>query len=113
MSVPEKKEAGNRGLGRPKGSRNKVTMMKLAAESAVRENNLDRMVEVCRLIIDQALEGDAASQKLIWQSVVSNGISEESSGSEKVTITVNAAQQQPPATIIEHPAQESIDETVK
>ena len=82
---------GERKAGRQKGSKNKVTLLKLAVEEAVRDNNRDRMVEVCNLIIDQALDGDTASQKLVWNSVVSNGTSDEVAAKEKVTISINAA----------------------
>ena len=77
-------------MGRPKGSRNKVTLLKLIAEEAVRDRNATKIMEVCNLIVDQALEGDRTSQKLVWQSVVSNGIAEERSAVEKVEIKIGS-----------------------
>ena len=85
--------------GRQKGSRNKVTILKLMAEQAVRENNATKILEVCNLIVDQALEGDKASQKLVWQSVVSNGLPEESKGTEKVEIRIGATAEPTEVTI--------------
>lgn len=87
--------------GRPKGSRNKVTLMKLMAEDAVRSQNESKMLEVCSLIVDQALEGDKASQKLVWQSVVSNGVSDDKDAKEKVEITIGHIPKPQEVTIIE------------
>ena len=82
---------GERKAGRQKGTKNKITLLKLAVEESVRDRNRERMIEVCNTIIDQALDGDRASQKLVWQSVVSNGVSDEVAAKEKVTISINAA----------------------
>jgi hypothetical protein len=82
------REAGK--PGRKRGSKNKVTILKLIAEEAVRTNNAAKIMEVCNLIVDQALEGDKTSQKLVWQSVVSNGISEDKVVAEKVEIRIGA-----------------------
>lgn len=99
--------SGNK-MGRPKGSKNKITLMKLMAEEAVREQNSTRMLEVCAMIVDQALEGDKPSQKLIWQSVVSNGVSEEKGAAEKVKIEISGMEQPKAVTVIENPPQEEV-----
>ena len=79
-------------LGRPKGSRNKVTLIKLIAEQAVRENNEADMVEVCKMVIQDALEGDRHMRKLVWEAVVTKAPSAESStGREKVEIIINSS----------------------
>lgn len=57
--------------GRPKGSKNKITLIKLMAEESVRSRNLDKMLEVCEAIITDALAGDRDCRKLVWQSVMS------------------------------------------
>jgi hypothetical protein len=58
-------------LGRPKGSKNKITLLKLMTEEAVRAGEQDKMLEVCKLIIDDALKGDFDCRKLVWQSIMS------------------------------------------
>jgi hypothetical protein len=68
--------------GRPKGSRNKITLIKLMAEEAVRDRNLDKMLQVCQQIIDDALDGDFNSRKLVWQSVMSKSGTDPSTSSE-------------------------------
>ena len=74
--------------GRKAGSKNRVTVLKLLAEEAIRSNNATKILEVCNLIVDQALQGDKPSQKLVWQSVVSNGVSEDTAKNEKVEIKI-------------------------
>jgi len=58
-------------LGRPKGSKNIVTIQKLMVEEAFRADLSDDMSKVLALVVMQALEGDKASQKLIWDANVS------------------------------------------
>ena len=83
--------SGNK-LGRPKGSRNKITLVKLMAEQAVREDNHEDMLEVCKLVIEDALEGDRHMRKLVWESIVTKAPSESSSsGKEKVEIIINSS----------------------
>ena len=74
--------------GRKAGSKNRVTVLKLLAEEAIRSNNATKILEVCNLIVDQALAGDKPSQKLVWQSVVSNGVTEDKATAEKVEIKI-------------------------
>tara|TARA_R110000751_G_scaffold13723_1_gene45750 strand:+ start:565 stop:909 length:345 start_codon:yes stop_codon:yes gene_type:complete len=85
------KASGNP-VGRPKGSRNKITLAKLVAEEAVRSGNMEDMVEVCRLVVQDALEGDFRYRKLIWESVVTKAPSEATStGKDKVEIVINSS----------------------
>lgn len=75
--------------GRPKGSKNRVTLLKLMAEEAVREDNSDDMLKVARLVIDQAMEGDSRSQKLVWDAIVSKGTTDDRAvAKEKVEINI-------------------------
>lgn len=82
--------------GRPKGSRNKITLMKLMAEEAVRENNADKMLEVCKIIIENAIEGDKDSQKLVWSAVMSkSNLDVEKAQGDKVQITIGRVESAP------------------
>jgi hypothetical protein len=75
--------------GRPKGSKNRVTLLKLMAEESIREDNTDQMMNVARLVIAQALDGDTKSQKLVWDSVMSKGTADEKTQArEKVEINI-------------------------
>lgn len=92
--MPEPKElaranANRVRTGRPKGSRNKITLIKLMAEEAVRDRNLDKMLQVCQDIIEDALAGDFNSRKLVWQSVMSkSGVDPSTSSESAPTIVI-------------------------
>lgn len=93
-------------VGRPKGSKNKITLLKLAGEEAVRENNFEKMMEVCNQIIDRALEGDHASAKMVWEAVVSKGVQkdEQAKTQQKIqieTVAVHQHSEPKPPTYIE------------
>lgn len=75
--------------GRPKGSKNKITLLKLMTEEAVRSRHLDSMLEVCGKIIEDALKGDRDCRKLVWQSIMSkSGSDQTTSSGEAPTIVV-------------------------
>lgn len=78
--------------GRPKGSRNKITLLKIVAEEAARERNHEKMQHVIDLVVDMARRGDAAAQKLVWSAVMSNGIPTDQRVSEKVEININTTE---------------------
>lgn len=85
--------------GRPKGSRNKITLMKLMAEEAVREKNAEKMLEVANIIIEQAIDGDKESQKLVWNAIMSkSNLDAEKTAGDKVTITIGRVESAPKTT---------------
>lgn len=57
--------------GRPKGSKNAITLLKLSMEQQARERNLSKIQQIIDGIFDAALEGDFDCRKLVWQSVMS------------------------------------------
>lgn len=59
--------------GRPIGSKNKITLMKLALEEAFRNDTFEDVLEVLGMVVEQAKAGDKASQRLVWDSAVSKG----------------------------------------
>jgi hypothetical protein len=76
--------------GRPKGSKNKITMLKLATEEAWRDRNQDRLDTVLDMILDAALEGDKAARKMIFDAVISKAQhAEDKTGGNKQAITVH------------------------
>ncbi len=75
--------------GRPKGSKNIVTIQKLMVEEAFRASTSDDMAKVLTLIVMQALEGDKASQKLIWDANMSKQtVTDDKSVGNKQAINV-------------------------
>lgn len=65
-----KGQSGNP-AGRPKGSKNIITVQKLMLEEAFRYSTEEDMGKVLALVVKQALTGDKAAQKLVWDACVS------------------------------------------
>lgn len=65
-----KGQSGNP-AGRPKGSKNIITVQKLMLEEAFRYATEEDMGKVLALVVKQALTGDKAAQKLVWDACVS------------------------------------------
>ena len=81
--------SGNPG-GRPIGSKNKVTLLKLQAEEAFRDRNTDAIDAVLDLILSAALEGDKAARKLVWDACISkSNVAEEKNVGSKQQIKVH------------------------
>ena len=83
--------AGNTlGGGRPKGSKNKITLFKLQAEEAFRGRNKDAIDAVLDQVLHSALEGDSQARKLVWDSCMSKqSLQEEKTAGTKQSITVH------------------------
>ena len=82
--------AGNTGGGRPKGSKNKISLYKLATEEAFRDRNGDAIDAVLDLIVADALDGDKAARKLVWDACVSKStIQDDKNTGSKQEITVH------------------------
>ncbi len=81
--------SGNPG-GRPKGSKNKVTLLKLAAEEAFRDRNQNAIDAVLDQILSAALEGDKAARKMVWDACMSKAaVAEDKTAGGKQQITVH------------------------
>jgi hypothetical protein len=78
-----------------KGSKNKITTLKLMAEEAARDRNQQRINYVLDLIISQAGRGDKASQRLVWQAVMTQGLANDQKASEKVQINIGTYHDEP------------------
>lgn len=98
MTVPQDHGGALTKAGRAKGSKNKITLLKLMTEEAVRSKNLDRMLQVCDEIISDALSGDRDCRKLVWQAIMSKSNLEASPATGAVPeITIRLEQ---PAQLI-------------
>lgn len=77
-------------VGRPKGSKNKITLLKMIEEESWRERNADKLSMVLDMILDDAIEGNPASRKMIFDAIVSKAnVQEDKSAGHKQTITVH------------------------
>jgi len=76
--------------GRPKGSKNKVTLLKLSAEEAFRERNQSRLDMILDEILIAALDGDKAARKMVWDACISKAqVAEDKTAGGKQSITVH------------------------
>lgn len=88
--------------GRPKGSRNQITLLKIAMEQSSRERNAAKIQRVIDDIIDAALDGDRDCRKLVWQSVMSkSGAEQQQNVGALPEIVIRTEGSAPKARIVE------------
>jgi hypothetical protein len=76
--------------GRPKGSKNRITLLKMQTEEAWRDRNQDRLDMVLDLILADALDGDKGARKLIFDAVISKAnVQEDKAAGQKQEIKVH------------------------
>ena len=76
--------------GRPKGSKNRITLLKMQTEEAWRDRNMERLDVVLDLILQDALDGDKAARKMIFDAVISKAnVPDDKSAGQKQQITVH------------------------
>ena len=77
--------------GRPKGSRNKITLMKLALEGELRTQMRPHMAQIPTIAMNKAKEGDAAMIKLLLDKTLptTKAGEDEAPAKEKVQIFID------------------------
>ena len=77
--------------GRPKGSKNKVTLLKEAVLASSEELVLHNWVKLVQKTIDLAEEGDTTALKILWDRVIPSkrAIDTTAEGKDKHSITIN------------------------
>jgi len=77
-------------LGRPKGSKNRITLLKMQTEEAWRDRNQERLDLVLDMILGDALDGDKGARKLIFDAVISKAnVQEDKAAGQKQEIKVH------------------------
>ena len=76
-------------MGRPKGSKNKITLLRQSLELQLREAAQPRMLEVLNKAVDLALEGDRTMLKLLLELHMAKGVAENEKAAEKVEISIS------------------------
>jgi len=93
--------------GRPEGSKNRVTLMKIIAEEQFRGATADKIQLILHGILDAALEGDKQAQKLVWDAHISKAnISEDKTAGSKQQINIRTMTIEKPGVIIDVEAEE-------
>lgn len=95
--------------GRPKGSKNAITLLKQSLELQMREVAAPNMSSILEKAIELALEGDKSMIKLLLELHMSKGHSEDSKAAEKVSINIGTAANERP--IIDVTPSKSEDES--
>jgi hypothetical protein len=81
--------SGNK-LGRPKGSKNRITLLKMQTEEAWRDRNQERLDLILDMIIGDALDGDKGARKMIFDAVISKAqVTEDKDAAKKQEIIVH------------------------
>ena len=90
MNEVEKKKSFNP-AGRPKGSKNKITLAKLAAEEAFLTRNKEKIDAFLDYVVEKALRGDKAYGKMLFDALVTKGVHQAAGqAKEQVRININA-----------------------
>lgn len=85
--------------GRPKGSKNAISLVKLQVEGESRAQMQHQMPDIIAKIMDMALKGDKEMLKLVYRSWVSGTVaSEEDAPREKIQIVIGKLDQVPTVT---------------
>lgn len=76
--------------GRPKGSKNRITLLKQTMEEGFRENSGQKVAIILDQILDAAIEGDAQARKMVWDAHISKAAhQEDKTAGTKQAITVH------------------------
>lgn len=83
--------------GRPKNSKNKITLMKQALEGELRVQLGPAMASILQIAIDKALEGDTQMIKLLLDKTLptTKAADDEEAGREKIHITIGRLPDRP------------------
>ena len=80
--------------GRPKGSKNAITLLKQSLELQLRDQAAPDMGAVLEKAVELALDGNSNMIKMLLEMHMSKGTTDEAQGSEKVAIQINSAPMQ-------------------
>jgi len=97
-------------LGRPKGSKNKITLLRQSLELSLREQAAPDMAGVLKTAVDLALDGDRSMIKLLLEMHMSKSQSDDAKGVEKVAIQINNLAAPEPEVIDVTPNKEENDD---
>lgn len=78
------------GPGRPKGSKNRITLLKQHMEEGFRDASQAKVAAILNKILDEALDGNMAAMKMVWDAHISKAThQEDKTAGTKQAITVH------------------------
>lgn len=108
----KKGQSGNPS-GRPKGSKNQITLLKESLELALRERSEGRMADVLDKCFELALAGEQSMIKLLLELHMSKGTTvDNSKAAEKVEINIMGPASAAPPAEKEVTPEESLNQIV-
>lgn len=90
VSTKFKKGVSGNPAGRPKGSKNAITLLKQSLELQLRDQAAPDMGAVMEKAIELAIDGHPGMIKMLLELHMSKGTNDETSRSEKVAIQINS-----------------------
>lgn len=114
--IPKKShlwEPGQSGnpAGRPKNSRNQISLVKLQVEGELRAQMMPQMQAIVSKMIEQALDGDKEMQKILFSAWVGKSRStEDEKPREPINITIGKLEQIPAINGKVYPSSQSEEE---
>lgn len=77
--------------GRPKGSKNKLTLLREAVLESAEDIVLSNFEDIVRSTVELAKQGDATALKIVWDRIIPSkrAIEDKKEGSDKLNITIN------------------------
>ena len=77
--------------GRPKGSKNKLTLLREAVLESAEEIVLSNFERIVQATVKLAEEGDPTALKIVWDRIIPSkrAIEDKKEGSDKLNITIN------------------------
>lgn len=89
--------------GRPKGSRNKVTVLKEAVLANAENIVLENLEEIVKTTVELAKAGDPTCLSIIWKNVMPQPDKKASSKEDRLNIHINIEGMEKPTVDIEQP----------
>lgn len=77
-------------LGRPKGSKNEITLLKQSLELMLREQAAPNIPAVLDKAVEMALDGHPGMIKMLVELHMSKSTNDEAKGGDKVAIQINS-----------------------
>ena len=90
--------------GRPKGSKNQLTLLREAVRDKAEDLVLSNFTDVVEATIELAKQGDATALKILWDRIIPSkrAVEEKVEGQDKLNITINVeAMSVQPTEVIE------------